>query len=257
MTDYFYIAFVFILGVAFGAFPILVLRKRNIEELKIKEANLTESLATKVDKSLVNSLQQQLDEQVRALEACTLESNDKIAKINQQWEEDQQVVASELTQKIEQLNNRKIEQNTSVMEDLNTVKAQLAELSEIMMTFERWHESLTELMKHNKAMSEQNDQFSNIVKQIVILALNAAIEAARAGESGRGFAVVADEVRALALRSQELSTSYRENLYKNDILTTTTFQDIQASGKMIITELSTTTAQVNNCINKVTQDNNQ
>jgi methyl-accepting chemotaxis protein len=100
-------------------------------------------------------------------------------------------------------------------------------------------------------MSEQNGQFYNIVKQIVILALNAAIEAARAGEYGRGFAVVADEVRALALRSQELSDSYRENLYKNDILTTSTFQDIQASGKMIMTELSTAQGQVDKCLNRV------
>ncbi|MCO7226322.1 methyl-accepting chemotaxis protein [Pleionea sp. CnH1-48] len=120
-----------------------------------------------------------------------------------------------------------------------------------MLTFERIHESLTELMDHNQAMSDQNGQFFNIVKQIVILALNAAIEAARAGEFGRGFAVVADEVRALALRSQELSKSYRENLYKNDLLTTSTFQDIQASGKMVITELATVQSQVDSCISRL------
>lgn len=60
-------------------------------------------------------------------------------------------------------------------------------------------------MEHNAEMHHQNQEFFNIVKQIVILALNAAIEAARAGEYGRGFAVVADEVRNLAMRSQELS----------------------------------------------------
>ncbi|WP_256435613.1 methyl-accepting chemotaxis protein [Aliikangiella sp. G2MR2-5] len=119
------------------------------------------------------------------------------------------------------------------------------------MTFERWHDSLQELMNHNQAMSDQNSQFFNIVKQIIILALNAAIEAARAGEQGRGFAVVADEVRALALRSQELSTSYRESLDKNDLLTTSTFQDIQAVGKMILTELSTVRNQVVQSIEEV------
>ena len=47
------------------------------------------------------------------------------------------------------------------------------------MTFERWHESLNQLMEHNAEMHGQNQEFFNIVKQIVILALNAAIETAR------------------------------------------------------------------------------
>ncbi len=46
------------------------------------------------------------------------------------------------------------------------------------------------------------------------------------------------------MRSQELSESYKENLNKNDFLTTTTFQDIQAGGKMILTDVSSTTEVV-------------
>ncbi len=68
-----------------------------------------------------------------------------------------------------------------------------------------------------------------------MLALNAAIEAARAGEHGRGFAVVADGVRALALNSAEVARQYQQNLDKNDLITTTTFQDMQASGNLIRT----------------------
>ncbi|MCW8879676.1 MAG: methyl-accepting chemotaxis protein [Kangiellaceae bacterium] len=127
-------------------------------------------------------------------------------------------------------------------------------MSDIVITFERWNDSLTELMKHNAEMSKQNDNFSNIVKQIVILALNAAIEAARAGEAGRGFAVVADEVRALALRSQELSSSYRDNLHKNNLLTTTTFQDIQASAKMIVTEVTSAKGLIESCLSKLNNE---
>jgi chromosome segregation ATPase len=123
---------------------------------------------------------------------------------------------------------------------LTQVDDDLAKLTDLLVTFERWHESLTQLIQHTAEMHRQNQEFFGIVKQIVILALNAAIEAARAGEHGRGFAVVADEVRNLAMRSQELSESYKENLNKNDFLTTATFQDIQAGGKMILTDVAAT-----------------
>ena len=86
-------------------------------------------------------------------------------------------------------------------------------------------------------MHEQNDKFSSIVRTIVILSVNAAIEAAKAGENGRGFAAVAQEVRNLANASAELSRDYGKNLYKNDLITTATFQDIQAGGKMITSAL--------------------
>ena len=137
---------------------------------------------------------------------------------------------------------------TELSSKLTQVQSELADLADLLVTFERWHESLTQLMLHNAEMHKQNQEFFNIVKQIVILALNAAIEAARAGEHGRGFAVVADEVRNLAMRSQELSESYKENLNKNDFLTTATFQDIQAGGKMILTDISATSEIVKSAL---------
>jgi len=104
----------------------------------------------------------------------------------------------------------------------------------LIKTFERWHADMSVLLTHNRSMHNRNDEFAAIVRQVVIVALNASIEAARAGEQGRGFAVVASEVRTLAQRAAALSTDYRDNLYKNDLITTTTFQDLQAGGKMII-----------------------
>ena len=49
---------------------------------------------------------------------------------------------------------------------------------------------------------------------------------------------MASEVRALASRSQELSKNYKDSLDRNDLITTATFQDIQAGGKMITASLS-------------------
>ena len=162
---------------------------------------------------------------------------------------------NELTQNYEsQIESLRAESQTEksfLEEKLQQVESELAELATLLVTFERWHESLTQLMEHNAEMHHQNQEFFNIVKQIVILALNAAIEAARAGEHGRGFAVVADEVRNLAMRSQELSESYKENLNKNDFLTTTTFQDIQAGGKMILTDISATNEVVKDLLGRV------
>jgi len=110
----------------------------------------------------------------------------------------------------------------------------IQQLLGLIKTFERWHAELNLLIAHNREMHAKNDEFASIVKQVIIVALNASIVAARAGEHGRAFAVVASEVRELATRAEKLSKDYRDNLYKNDLLTTTTFQDLQAGGKMII-----------------------
>jgi hypothetical protein len=121
---------------------------------------------------------------------------------------------------------------------LEKLVTDMANLKELLNTFERWNHELTSLLEHNKMMQAQNIAFSTIVKQTIILALNASIEAARAGEHGRGFAVVADEVRSLAVQSEGLNNEYKAHLSKNEVITLSTFQDIQASCQLILTAIN-------------------
>lgn len=125
------------------------------------------------------------------------------------------------------------EHKSNLSQRIDKLALEAANLRNVAITFEHWHQDMDSLMTQNREMHKQNDEFSSIVKHIVILSLNAAIEAARAGESGRGFGVVADEVRNLAFRSEALAKDYSNSLYKNDLTTTATFQEIQADGKMI------------------------
>jgi len=119
------------------------------------------------------------------------------------------------------------------LQDCDRLGGTIDQLLGLIETFERWNDELNKLLTHNREMQSKNDEFSSIVNQVILVALNASIEAARAGEHGRGFAVVAAEVRELATRAGKLSKDYRSNLYKNDLITGSTFQDLQAGGKMI------------------------
>jgi methyl-accepting chemotaxis protein len=118
--------------------------------------------------------------------------------------------------------------------DCASMSAEVTTLLGLVKTFERWNEDMNRLIRHNREMHDMNDDFATIVRQMVIVTLNASIEAARAGEQGRGFAVVASEMRNLATRAEKLSNDYRARLYENDLITTATFQGLQAGGKMIM-----------------------
>lgn len=128
--------------------------------------------------------------------------------------------------------------NGVALDNSKTLASEIIALLDLVKTFERWHADMNELIIHNREMHHKNDEFASIVKYMIIVTLNASIEAARAGQAGRGFAVVADEMRTLAARAESLSVGYKNSLHQNDLITTTTFQDLQAGGKMIIGSLT-------------------
>lgn len=118
------------------------------------------------------------------------------------------------------------------------LKGDAESLLGIVTMLERWHQEIQSILDNNKDLKRKNSEFKSINQNVVMLALNAAIEAARAGEHGRGFAVVADGVRELALTSTRLAGEYQQYLDMNDLVTTTTFQDMQASGNVIRTTVA-------------------
>ena len=208
--------------------------KRENESLERQLDDLNKSLSTEAEnlakkEADIKQLEKDFDSQKSDLE------ND----LNRQVGEKEDYIQS-LKSQMSKTENEHLLHKQNVSKELNDIKDAVTELSTLVSAFERWHSGMDKLMEHNGEIHRQNEEFYKIVNQIVILALNASIEAARAGEFGRGFAVVADEVRGLAMRSQELSESYQKNLSKNDVLTTATFQDIQASGKMVLTEIHNT-----------------
>lgn len=243
-----------IIGIVIGAVvagAILVVKQKSKDEENLQQINqLQQRIGQMVESNELDSARAELEHfrtsSSQELAAVRLEAEQRVSDALSSKAE----LENELAMQMETINSQSNTDKADITDGLVKVKKDLEDLQGLLITFERWHESLSQLMEHNSVMHKQNEEFFKIVKQIVILALNAAIEAARAGEFGRGFAVVADEVRSLAMRSQELSESYRENLSKNDFLTTSTFQDIQASGKMLYTEVLSTTAKVDALISK-------
>ena len=118
------------------------------------------------------------------------------------------------------------------------INGEVNQLIEVVKTFERWHDGLSEVKSSLSEMTRLNNEFITIGGRTVMLALNASIEAARSGEAGRGFAVVASEFKELSLMVSQLAGTHSTELSRNDLMVTATFQDTQAGSRMIMNIVS-------------------
>ncbi len=203
-----------------------------LQQLRIRK--LQQRLTGMVDIAQAKSLEQDLQNVMRDMQQ-KMEQHELLLEQEKLMNQDQlSQLQEEHEQLIQSLSERNADSNAVAVENCERAADTIARLMGLIKTFERWHDDMGVLIKHNREMRVKNDEFALIVNQVIIVALNASIEAARADEHGRGFAVVAAEVRSLAQRAEKLSKSYRSNLHESDLITTTTFQDLQAGGKMIV-----------------------
>lgn len=228
----------FVVGAGAGAFFVSLSAasrdKHNQEQLSVKDASIAE-LSRRMSAAEVSAQQ---ESQAKEALSARQKVEKELERVQSELDNQRHCGADRengLEQSLRHCESEMAQIRTTLGAENERLRGEITGLLAMVKTIERWHEEMEAILVNNKVMKSKNAEFAVIVKQVVMLALNASIEAARAGEQGRGFAVVADGVRDLAITSEKLSRDYRENLDKNDLVTTTTFQDLQASGKMIQT----------------------
>ena len=147
----------------------------------------------------LDSLTEQCQEQLIALEALRFGSNSIVEANN------------EVMSNIEQV-ARTAEQT---LESVRVSVGFISETSEHSVELAGWvraiHEKSSAIEEILSEVRKSNDQISSIAAQVNVLAMNAKIEAARAGVAGKGFAIVAEAINDLSQKTtkaaEEISNS--------------------------------------------------
>ena len=187
----------------------------------------------------IREQQEQIDKATHNQESLSqkISSNkSKLTNIQQETSSDleclRDTIALSLDQKTSMFDAHKVNKLLGdALEEVN-------QLLVLVKTFERWYDGLAEVKASLSEMNHLSREFASMGARTVMLALNASIEAARSGETGRGFAVVAEEFKELSLKVGQLAAIHSDELYRNDLLITSTFQDTQAGNRMVLNMVS-------------------
>lgn len=228
---------------------LLVMRSRSLAALEAQKELFERTLQSMVTRQEHLDLLRKAEEDAKHKQDRIVELSHELEQISSDYHSARHSAEQHLHEHEQQAERREqaaSQLKQSIAQRVQELDEKTVVIQENLNSFERWALELEQLMKNNVEMQKQSLGFQKIVEQIIILALNASIEAARAGEAGRGFAVVADEVRTLAQKSEALNNSYKDNLCKNELLTVGTTQDIQATSKMISTNIVNITSSIKN-----------
>jgi methyl-accepting chemotaxis protein len=203
--------FASIVGLSFGIFIILGIRKSLANANKVVEQMAAGNLLVEVtsdNKDEIGLFMENLSLMVSKIKEVigqVLVGSESITNASLQLSSTSQQLSQSATEQASS-----VEEVSSSMEEMVSNIQQSAENSteaEKIAEFARMGiENLSEASEKSLSsvfdIAEKIRIINDIAFQTNLLALNAAVEAARAGEHGRGFAVVASEVRKLAERSK-------------------------------------------------------
>lgn len=247
----------------------------------------------KSDGAMFDSVKGNLDKVVTTIEQVKEASNsvvDGVTVVRELAEENKEG-AGNVVESMEELAkdndhlNEKIDSSMKMTEDIDSQVANVAELTEHIVTIingsmahaSTSSEELAKVVESTNVMAqlssevekilgEFRNQFDmvkqetgtieSITSQTNLLALNASIEAARAGEAGKGFAVVADEIRNLSMGTQNSSSSIMEALQHLENTSEKMTESITTILKLIYETLEKMKT-VNASVTTITEDSKQ
>lgn len=149
-----------------------------------------------------------------------LAESENIRKIEEKAEKD----IEEKYKKIEEIENRFMEKNSSMLEsiarlnetymkDRDILEDMIMKISDITGLTDNANNKIKKLKEFIRKIDLLVDNVTYITIQITLLSVNGAIESARAGDAGKGFATVSSDVQELAEASSGHASKIKDLLW--------------------------------------------